>query len=828
MWTEPNGKSHELPTENVSKGMYVVTKPKTTSVPSQPTSKSNLTPLGRFKKSSQVTKGGNSVEDDQMKNKNLSQCKAENHSLPDHVNQIVKNDMSQSKGENYGFSDPDNKTVENNICGFKGNNSDIQNHDASKTNSDEFPVHSEMVFSISDQSKNLSFDQTEEVLKDENQTECWTEVVEGHNDNVVLTDEKILDSGQHQEVFQLNESKHSTCEGESRSGLDHNSLENGTNVGKEKLVVITGPFGDKQCILLTVDESGVEGDASKSEVHQTERNSVLYCESEDTESDLDANHKPGDISSFQNLNTKNKPPVHGLEMLQSAYPDETTTVVTMETVKDYRNDQDTNNSTMYSEVESASPNLLEVGSHNVSSEVGQNISTSQVVQNCQMFLETGWQNSRVSEMDNPIPSGVTQHIPTASQVSHGNQSLLNIGQHDTTILEGAQQSISVSSSFVGQNIPVSLQMSRNIPRSSEVGRNVPSSGMMFKCNRCSAAFTELAKLKRHKHDNHTTEKHQCGTCGKTFSEKRYLHAHLNRHFGMKKHACSVCGWKFFERHKLQLHLETHKSLDKRRLPYRCLICLHQFHNRATWSDHLNTHTGAKPFSCSVCQATFAHRIGLKRHHLVHEKETPFKCNFCGKGFKLKTKLQEHLTVHTGKGRHVCHVCSKVFTASTSLKRHMYTAHGENSSILMSETSLKQQVFTTNEGNDSSSPGKDTLYMCWKCGSMFQTPNDMEEHASTHCQTQVKLEVIETSNGDQSHPVAMDTTLVIHQTEQPEESDSDAQLQSLLSTLQNPEGGNSAGLGADNSTLDEVEQMKLAASTLADLYSYAHEIKKEKE
>ena len=235
MWTEPNGKSHELPTENVSKGMYVVTKPKTTSVPSQPTSKSNLTSLGRFKKSSQVTKGGNSVEDDQMIKKDFSHCKAENHSLPDHVNQIVENDMSQSKGENYGFSDPDNKTVENNICGFKGNNSDIQNHDASKTNS-------ETVFSISDQSKNLSFDQTEGVLNDENQTECWTGVV-GHNDSVVLTDEKILDSRQHQEVFQLNESKHSTCEGESRSGLDHISLENGTNVGKEKLVVITGPFG---------------------------------------------------------------------------------------------------------------------------------------------------------------------------------------------------------------------------------------------------------------------------------------------------------------------------------------------------------------------------------------------------------------------------------------------------------------------------------------------------------------------------------------------------------------------------------------------------------
>ncbi|XP_046562365.1 gastrula zinc finger protein XlCGF7.1-like [Haliotis rubra] len=209
---------------------------------------------------------------------------------------------------------------------------------------------------------------------------------------------------------------------------------------------------------------------------------------------------------------------------------------------------------------------------------------------------------------------------------------------------------------------------------------------------------------------------------------------------------------FFEAHKLKFHLETHKRQEDRQLPYRCVICLRQYHNRQSWNDHMNTHTGAKPYKCNVCPSTFAHRIGLHRHKLTHEKECPFKCPYCSRGFKVKANLNAHITMHTGISKHTCNACGKVFTVATSLRRHKCQPIGSKQESSEKET---EEPYT---------------YMCGVCNMTFQTLELAETHSLTHVDgatgdmslvgVQVE-EVTDNSDFATSGSVDASTTYIVH-------------------------------------------------------------------
>ncbi|XP_071109328.1 uncharacterized protein [Haliotis cracherodii] len=351
----------------------------------------------------------------------------------------------------------------------------------------------------------------------------------------------------------------------------------------------------------------------------------------------------------------------------------------------------------------------------------------------------------------------------------------------------------------------------------DIDEAAEESRSFVECKTCSQRFRCHLELHRHQRRAHSlvsllpkTEpsvNHSCNVCGKKFSEKRYLTTHLKRHTGIKKHKCDTCGWRFFEAHKLKFHLETHKRQEDRQLPYRCVICLRQYHNRQSWNDHMNTHTGAKPYKCNACPSTFAHRIGLHRHKLTHEKECPFKCPYCSRGFKVKANLNAHITMHTGISKHTCNACGKVFTVATSLRRH------------------KCQPISSKQASPEKETEEQYTYMCGVCNMTFQTLELAETHSLAHVDgatgdmslvgVQVE-EVTEDTDFATSGSMDASTTYIVH-TDSNGQPVTASDISAIISSVEK-------NIGQDGDSLvDEAEKIHIAASTLADLSTLSKDV-----
>ncbi|XP_041378544.1 uncharacterized protein LOC121390712 [Gigantopelta aegis] len=234
MWTEPNGNCYELQTENVSQGIYVSKKPtKTMSVPLKPACKSDLPSTTISHNIGPKKKGSNSVNHNQMEENESSSIKGDNRSIPDHKIPMQR------------------------------------------MNSFEFPVQSESLASIADQSEEPLLDHHGDVV-DGGVHEFWAEDA-GEVNNAVGTvvsadaDPGFLHNVVNQEVIETEESKDSLLE-ESRSVLALGEYKKGMDLGKQKMVMITGPFGDKQCIMLTMKDPVAEIRGAGLEQSQADRN----------------------------------------------------------------------------------------------------------------------------------------------------------------------------------------------------------------------------------------------------------------------------------------------------------------------------------------------------------------------------------------------------------------------------------------------------------------------------------------------------------------------------------------------------------------------------
>ncbi|KAL8578259.1 hypothetical protein ACOMHN_005650 [Nucella lapillus] len=283
-----------------------------------------------------------------------------------------------------------------------------------------------------------------------------------------------------------------------------------------------------------------------------------------------------------------------------------------------------------------------------------------------------------------------------------------------------------------------------------------SKEMPLSCAVCNLLFPFKRGLLTHLKSVHWSPNLICQICGKKFEVQRYLVTHLMRHAGVKKFECNTCGRRFFERHKLKFHKELHKQEADRQLPYNCRLCGKKFANKASWSDHCNTHSGDRPFACDACGACFSHRVGLRRHKLTHEKVKPFKCMLCVRTFAVKPKLDEHMTTHTGVSKHVCSLCSKVFTTSSSVKRH---------EIICREAREERRMARLFKGADKPAPPPEDLledvlpsseqvvFMCGHCQASFSTFRAAEQHTLIHrtqeCESLAPSSLLEDAGGGDS-------------------------------------------------------------------------------
>ncbi|XP_029370492.1 zinc finger protein 33B-like [Echeneis naucrates] len=112
------------------------------------------------------------------------------------------------------------------------------------------------------------------------------------------------------------------------------------------------------------------------------------------------------------------------------------------------------------------------------------------------------------------------------------------------------------------------------------------------------------------------------------------------------------------------------------------------------------------FTCYKCDKSFSASEELTEHQASHStEEKPFLCPYCRKSFFTFTELNKHRRHECIERRCPCRDCGTLFPSPSRLRSHRIAVH------------LQRPV-----GDDSIN-----TYQCCKCGSAFQTEEELLEH-----------------------------------------------------------------------------------------------------
>jgi len=228
---------------------------------------------------------------------------------------------------------------------------------------------------------------------------------------------------------------------------------------------------------------------------------------------------------------------------------------------------------------------------------------------------------------------------------------------------------------------------------------------MYRCRKCSEAFSKKWRLRRHMTENHRTRPalktrpssrcvcpicgkslayrlsihmrqhtgerpYKCATCGKSFYQRSSFSQHLSTHTGVKSHTCAECGKSFRLHSLLRQHMRKHSDGSNWR--HVCAVCGKRFWVPMLLRDHMLLHTGERPFQCAACGRRFRLRKELVKHERFHSGELHMvRCDVCG----LEVNdLKRHRQTHTGEKPHGCERCGKVFRRKEHLRIHCSRVH----------------------------------------------------------------------------------------------------------------------------------------------------------
>lgn len=196
----------------------------------------------------------------------------------------------------------------------------------------------------------------------------------------------------------------------------------------------------------------------------------------------------------------------------------------------------------------------------------------------------------------------------------------------------------------------------------------------FKCDLCSAAFYNMADLKRHGFLHSRVKPYLCEYCNEGFTRQDSLFIHMAKHTGVPfvKYACKICDKVLNSPSALAMHSKNHTDktifCQEKGCEFSCYL-------KSQLRQHIRTHSGEKPFQCSLCGRCFGRSNDMKNHILnIHQRIRPHKCPHCPKEFTLVSSLKTHQLSHLDVRPYLCAECGKRFNHPSTLRKHTLFLH----------------------------------------------------------------------------------------------------------------------------------------------------------
>ncbi|XP_018571549.1 zinc finger protein 431-like [Anoplophora glabripennis] len=281
----------------------------------------------------------------------------------------------------------------------------------------------------------------------------------------------------------------------------------------------------------------------------------------------------------------------------------------------------------------------------------------------------------------------------------------------------------------------------------------------FKCEQCSATFSDHSSLQIHKSSHGDEPKtYKCPVCLKVYNRERSYDLHKKIHLELY---CSYCSKTFDEKterndhtcvERIKCETNTLQKNCKAKLQktkpkfkiksgllkfatfpqegdtFQCGICDKKFNDKNNLRHHLKVH---RSFTCTEenCLKELPSAYSLKIHQLDHLGRRPYLCVTCGKSFRTKSSLSCHEKIHSEIKGYRCDLCNIGFSVRSNLRAHEKKYH-EGIRFYCSQCTKEFMSKCSLERHEKIHTGVKE-FKCGQCTSAFYTNKELLKHQRYH-------------------------------------------------------------------------------------------------